>query len=69
MGNSRINVPEVLFNPSDIGIDQAGLPEMIQQCIEKTNTDLHPYLYNNILLIGGNTKLSNFKERLTRELL
>lgn len=33
MANSRINVPEVLFNPSDIGIDQSGLPEMIMQCV------------------------------------
>jgi len=62
MGNSRINVPEVLFNPSDIGIDQSGLPEMIMQCIQKTNPYLHPFLCNNILLTGGNTKFENFKE-------
>ena len=25
----RFTVPEVLFSPSDIGINQAGIPEMI----------------------------------------
>lgn len=27
--NERFTVPEVLFSPSDIGINQAGLPEAI----------------------------------------
>lgn len=31
MGNPRFTVPEVLFNPNNIGIHQAGIPEMISQ--------------------------------------
>ena len=34
MGNSRFTVPEALFNPSNINIHQAGIPEMISQCIK-----------------------------------
>lgn len=29
IGNERFSVPEVLFNPSDIGINEAGIPEML----------------------------------------
>ena len=29
VANERFTVPEVLFSPSDIGINQAGLPEAI----------------------------------------
>ena len=30
VGNERFQVPEVLFRPSDIGINEAGIPEMLQ---------------------------------------
>ena len=29
VSNERFSVPEVLFNPSDIGINEAGVPEML----------------------------------------
>ena len=29
MGNERFTIPEVLLNPSDIGINEAGIPEAI----------------------------------------
>ena len=28
MNNERLTIPEVIFNPSDIGIEQAGLAEV-----------------------------------------
>lgn len=41
MNNERFTVPEILFNPSDIGMDQAGIPEAIvdaiSSCDEGTN--------------------------------
>ena len=33
MTNDRFMVPEVLFNPSDIGINQAGICEAISQSV------------------------------------
>jgi len=42
---------------------------MISQSIEKCSSALEEGLYNNILLIGGNTKYPNFKARLEIELL
>lgn len=33
MNNERFTVPEILFNPSDIGMDQAGISEAIVDAI------------------------------------
>jgi len=34
METERFSVPELLFNPIDIGLQQAGLPETIQQSLD-----------------------------------
>jgi actin-related protein len=36
MNHERFMVPEVLFYPSDLGISQAGIAELIVQSIEST---------------------------------
>ncbi|KYQ94358.1 actin related protein 6 [Tieghemostelium lacteum] len=66
--NERFSVPELIFNPSDIGIQQAGLAESIVQSVQCTNINLHQSLYSNILLIGGSTMFPNFKARLENDL-
>ncbi|KAL4107057.1 hypothetical protein PRIC1_005092 [Phytophthora ramorum] len=68
MGVEMVTVPEVLFNPSDIGIHQAGLAETIVQAAEACPEELCDALYGNILLVGGNTKFKNFRQRLERDL-
>lgn len=37
MNNERFMVPEILMHPSDIGIDQAGIPEAIKESVEACN--------------------------------
>ena len=34
MNNERFMIPEILFNPSDIGMNQAGIPEAIFQSVQ-----------------------------------
>jgi actin-related protein 6 len=34
MNNERFMIPEILFNPSDIGMNQAGIPEAIHQSVQ-----------------------------------
>jgi len=68
MNSERIAVPELLFQPSDIGINQAGLAEAIVQSVQSCHSDLHHSLYGNIILTGGNTLFPNFKERLFQDL-
>uniref|UniRef100_A0A6T9PHI6 Actin-related protein 6 n=1 Tax=Haptolina ericina TaxID=156174 RepID=A0A6T9PHI6_9EUKA len=68
VSNERISVPELLFRPSDIGIDQAGVGEVLVQAAEATLPDLREVLYSNIVLTGGSTLFPHFEERLRAEL-
>ena len=65
----RFITPELLFNPSIIGIDQGGLQEGIAQAIKECHEDFKNLLYENIILTGGNCNISNFTERLSYELI
>lgn len=67
MNNERFSVPELLFHPSDIGIQQMGISEAIVHVIEKFPTEVQCHLYNNILLIGGSSVLPSFKERVEKD--
>ena len=64
LGNERFSVPELLFNPGDIGMKQAGLPESIMQSLKSVPTALWAAMLANIYIVGGNAKLKNFAERL-----
>ncbi|KDQ15131.1 hypothetical protein BOTBODRAFT_131733 [Botryobasidium botryosum FD-172 SS1] len=68
MGNERFSVPEVLFNPSDIGLNQAGLAETIANSISSLQEDLQGMFWGNIGLIGGNVLFPGFEHRLLAEL-
>lgn len=66
--NERVSVPEVLFNPSDVGVDQVGIAEAIIEAINATHPLLHGLFYSNILLTGGSTLFPNFAKRVRQEL-
>lgn len=68
LGLEMISVPEVLFHPSDIGLDQAGVAEAIMQAVNACPEALHGALLENILLVGGNTKFRNFQTRVELDL-
>lgn len=63
LANERFQVPESLFNPSDIGIDQVGIVEGIVDSINSLPKALHALLYENVVLTGGNTVMKGMKER------
>eukprot|EP01084_Bolivina_argentea_P166805 289571_1 len=63
----RFAVPELLFNPSDIGVKQAGVAECVLQSIGKCPKNLQPLLFGNILLTGGNCKIPGFVDRVRNE--
>lgn len=67
--NERFVVPELLFNPSDIGIRQPGLADMVMQSLSVLPIGLWPGLLANIVVIGGNARFENFIQRLQMELL
>ena len=63
VSNERIVIPEILFHPSDIGVEQMGVPEAICHSISQTPVEMHPHLYSNIILTGGNVLFPGFSER------
>ncbi|XP_059190291.1 actin-related protein 6 [Centropristis striata] len=68
LANERFAVPEMLFHPSDIGIQEMGIPEAIVHSIQSLPEEMQPHFYQNIILNGGNTLFTGFRERLEAEL-
>ncbi|KAJ5225183.1 Actin-like protein arp6 [Penicillium chermesinum] len=68
LGNERFTVPELLFSPGDIGIIQAGIPDMIIQSLSVLPAGLHAAFLANVLVVGGNAAIPGFMERLETEL-
>lgn len=68
MGNERIAVPELLFNPSDVGLKQAGVAELAYQAVESCPEEYRAALYENVILVGGNCNFPGFKKRFEKEL-
>ncbi|XP_008410839.1 actin-related protein 6 [Poecilia reticulata] len=68
LANERFAVPEMLFHPSDIGIQEMGIPEAIADSVQSLPEEMHPHFYKNIVLTGGNLLFPGFRERLEAEL-
>jgi actin-related protein 6 len=64
LGNERFTVPELFFNPGDLGMKQAGIHEIVMQSLSKLPPGLWPVMLANILVVGGNAKIPGFVERL-----
>lgn len=62
------SVPEIIFQPSIIGIDQTGLAETIQFIFSKYSADRVSRLASNVFLTGGLSKIPGLKMRLESEL-
>ncbi|XP_057785539.1 actin-related protein 6-like [Salvia miltiorrhiza] len=66
--NERFLVPEMIFRPADLGMNQAGLAECIVRAVNSCHPHLHPVLYESIILTGGSTLFPRFAQRLEKEL-
>ncbi|KAI9802905.1 MAG: hypothetical protein M1825_002136 [Sarcosagium campestre] len=64
LGNERFTVPELLFSPSDVGMREAGLAEVILESLNAVPGGLWPALLANIVVVGGNALLDGFLPRL-----
>ncbi|AOA61880.1 Actin-related protein 5 [Komagataella phaffii CBS 7435] len=70
----RIRVPEVLFQPSIAGVDQAGVAELCEDTVLRRlpsmtgfSGDQQQELLQNVFISGGLSYFENFEERLRRE--
>ena len=64
LGNERFAVPELLFNPGDVGSKQPGLSETVMQSLSGLPPGLWPVMLANVLVIGGNANINGFMDRL-----
>jgi actin beta/gamma 1 len=69
IGNERFRCPEVLFQPSFIGKEAAGIHDTLFATIMKCDVDIRKDLYANIVLSGGTTMFEGIAERLTKEVV
>jgi actin, other eukaryote len=68
IGEERFKVTEMLFNPSLVGNDIAGINQNINESILKCDLDVRRIMFSNIILSGGNTMFDGFKEKITNGL-
>ncbi|KAF2488034.1 actin-related protein, ARP6 class [Neohortaea acidophila] len=68
IANERFTVPELLFTPSDIGMQQEGVAGTILQSIYSLPQGLWQPFLANILVVGGSSKFPGFLERLRSEM-
>ena len=68
LGNERFVIPELLFNPGDIGLAQAGLPETVIQSLAAVPAGIWAAMLANVLIVGGNAKIPGFVSRFEAEL-
>lgn len=66
--NEAFMFPESLFQPKIFGHESMGLHELLFQSIVKCDICERRFYYENIVLAGGNTMLSGFKERISKEM-
>jgi actin len=68
IGAERFRCPEVLFQPSFIGMEAAGIHETTYNSIMKCDVDIRKDLYGNIVLSGGTTMFPGIADRMSKEI-
>jgi len=66
--NERFTVPELLFNPTDIGLRQSGVAQLVLESLSAVPVGLWPGFLANIIVVGGNAKIEGFILRLQLEI-
>ncbi|KAL5259126.1 hypothetical protein ACHWQZ_G009550 [Mnemiopsis leidyi] len=68
IGNERFRCPETLFQPSFIGMENAGVHETTYNSIMRCDVDIRKDLYSNIVLSGGTTMFPGIADRMQKEI-
>ena len=55
LGNERFKAPEILFNPEQVGLEYAGVHQVVVDSINRVDLDLRKSLFSNVVLSGGST--------------
>jgi len=64
----KFRAPEILFNPSLIGLEYDGMHECVAKALAKSDLDIRKKLFSTILLSGGSTLFDGLGDRLLKEI-
>ena len=68
IGNERFRCPEAFFQPSFLGMENAGIHETTYNSIMKCDVDIRKDLYANTVLSGGSTMYPGISDRMQKEI-
>merc|ERR1719350_91254 len=68
LGAERFRAPEILFNPSLVGMEYPGIHELLAHSVNRADLDLRMTLFSQIVLSGGSTMFPGFGDRLLNDL-
>merc|ERR1719394_2067027 len=68
IGAERFRCPEVLFQPTFIGMESDGIHKLTFNSIMKCDVDIRKDLYANTVLSGGTTMFKDIDKRMEKEL-
>ena len=68
VANERFRCPEAFFQPSFLGMENAGIHETTYNSIMKCDVDIRKDLYANTVLSGGTTMYPGIADRMQKEI-
>lgn len=68
VGAVKFRAPEVLFQPTLVGSEWPGIPQLVLQSVMACDVDLRRTLLANVTLAGGSTLFDGFGDRLLSDL-
>eukprot|EP00210_Caulerpa_lentillifera_P004501 g4295.t1 len=68
VGGERFRCPEVLFQPSLVGMEADGIHATCYNSITRCDLDIRKELYSNVVLSGGTTMFPGIAERVSKEM-
>lgn len=69
IGTEQIRIPELFFQPSMMGVEQAGISEALEFILAKYTPEQQHQLVQNVFLTGGCAVIPGFKTRIQNSLL
>ncbi|KAJ6742671.1 actin [Salix viminalis] len=67
IGAAQFKCPEVLFDPSRVGMESGGVHEIVARAIRRCDVDIRREMFGNVVLSGGTTVIPGLAERLAKE--
>merc|ERR1711920_995168 len=68
IGNERFRAPESLFQPSFLGMESAGVHEVVHNSVMRCDIDIRKDLFANVVMSGGTTMYAGIADRMQKEI-